>query len=70
MTTDRLSSSDAATYLGFHEATLRNSRYTGKLAGVRAPVYRKAGRKVIYERASLDAWLAQFKERSSTSDAA
>ena len=63
-----LSSKEAAEYLGFADVTLRNSRYTGMLAGVAAPTFRKLGRKTVrYERATLAAWLAQFGERASTS---
>ena len=63
-----LSSKEAAEYLGFADVTLRNARYTGMLAGVAAPAFRKLGRKTVrYERATLVAWLAQFGERTSTS---
>lgn len=65
---DLVASKEAADYLGFAEVTLRNSRYTGMLAGVAAPAFRKVGTKTVrYERATLAAWLAQFGERASTS---
>lgn len=63
-----MSSKEAAEYLGFADVTLRNSRYTGMLAGVAAPAFRKLGRKSVrYERTTVAAWLAQFGERASTS---
>ena len=34
----------SANFLGFSPATMRNSRYTGLLAGVPAPSFRKLGR--------------------------
>ncbi len=65
---DLVASKEAATFLGFAEVTLRNSRYTGILAGVPAPAFRKVGTKTVrYERATLTAWLEQFGERASTS---
>lgn len=63
-----LSSKEAASFLGFADVTLRNSRYTGILAGVTAPPYIKLGKKTVrYERATLTAWLSQFGERANTS---
>lgn len=62
-----LTTEEAASYLGFTANTLRNSRSTGCLAGVQSPPYRKMGFKVRYERSTLDMWLAQFEERTSTS---
>jgi len=58
----------AANYLGFSDRTLSNSRSSGLLGGVKAPKYRKLGKSIRYERASLDAWLAQFQEQTSTSE--
>jgi len=57
---------ESAKYLGLAPPTLRNARHSGKLAGVDAPVYRKIGTAVRYERAALDRWLSQFPERTST----
>jgi predicted DNA-binding transcriptional regulator AlpA len=59
---------EAAEYLGFSTRTLNNSRYTGLLAGVKAPPYRKMGKAVRYEKGALDTWKAQFKEQTSTSE--
>jgi len=58
----------AANYLGFSRSTLNNARYSGLLGGVKAPKFKKLGKSIRYERASLDAWLAQFQEQTSTSE--
>ena len=52
-----LTSQEAATYLGFKEATLRNSRCTSKLANIPTPRYLKLGNTVRYKRVDLDNWL-------------
>ena len=62
-----LTTKEAAQYLGFQATTLRNARYTGRLAGVEAPAYRKMGTVARYDRAVLDDWLDQFEEQTSTS---
>lgn len=51
----------AASYLGVSVTFLNRSRLVGD-----GPVHIKAGRKVIYDRADLDAWLSS-RRRSSTS---
>ncbi len=58
---------EAAQFLGFKPSTLRNSRYIGRLAGVKAPAYKKIGSVCRYDRMVLDNWLAQFKEQTCTS---
>ena len=68
LTTTQFDSKQAAQYLGFSLSTLNNARYTGLLGGVRAPKFKKLGKSIRYERASLDAWLAQFQEQTSTSE--
>ncbi|EKF5618489.1 helix-turn-helix domain-containing protein [Salmonella enterica subsp. enterica] len=50
---DRLTRSEAAAYLGVNTQTLANWAHTGKVA---IPHY-KVGRKVIYFKADLDAYL-------------
>lgn len=65
----RMSEAQAAEYLGFSPATLRKSRTTGQLGGVAAPKYMKLGRRVVYPRAELDAWLDQFAVVGHTSEA-
>lgn len=62
-----LKTSEAAQHLGFSEKTLANSRYTGLLGGVKAPSYKKLGRTIRYEKTSLQQWLSQFKDQTSTS---
>jgi len=62
----RLSTTDAASYLGFSANTLRCSRVTGMLASVSAPRYKKMGRRVFYEMDTLDEWLEQVGEQSNT----
>ncbi len=57
----KMSTSQAATYLGYGETTLHQSRYTKLLAGVTPPRHMKvrAG-KVYYLKEELDMWLSQF----------
>lgn len=62
----RLSSIEAGKYLGFAEATMRESRVTGRLAGVDAPTYQKIGSRVFYDQDVLDTWLAQFPQARHT----
>lgn len=63
-----LANKDAAKYLGFSPSTLNNSRYTGLLGGVKAPNFVKLGKTIRYKKPSLDKWLSQFKEQTSTSE--
>ncbi|WP_052480850.1 helix-turn-helix domain-containing protein [Gilvimarinus agarilyticus] len=65
-----LTNTEAADYLRLSPRTLNNSRYTGLLAGVKAPPYRKMGKAVRYEQSALDNWKAQFTEQTSTSESA
>lgn len=51
-----LTEREAANYLGFRPATLRQSRWSGKLAGTQSPKYITFGRNVRYEPAELDRW--------------
>ena len=64
--TKYLSSNSAANYLGYAPPTLRNSRHTGTLAGVEAPIYLKMGKSIRYDKDVLDAWLAQFNDLANT----
>jgi len=52
---------DAAAYLGLATQTLAKLRLSGD-----SPPYFKVGRRVLYERDELDAWLAQRKRRSTS----
>jgi hypothetical protein len=60
----------AAPLIHVKPTTLRNSRCTGRLAGVDAPAFIKMGSKVLYRGSTLKAWLAQFREQTSTRKAA
>ena len=57
---------EAAPILGVQPTTLKNSRHTGKLAGVEAPPYLKIGRTVRYEIEAILQWRSQFETRTST----
>ena len=52
---------DAAQYLGLATQTLAKMRWSGE-----SPPFFKVGRRVLYEREELDAWLAQRKRRSTS----
>ncbi|MGM0988501.1 MAG: helix-turn-helix domain-containing protein [Pseudomonadota bacterium] len=57
-----LTEREAADFLGLQPATLRQSRWTGQLAGVKAPPFIRMGRNIRYRAEDLDEWLAQFEE--------
>jgi hypothetical protein len=59
----KLSSPEAAEYLGINAYTLPKWRVFGG-----GPVYRKVGRRVIYDTRDLEAWLDAHRCKS-TSDA-
>ncbi len=59
-------SKQAAKYLCVSEISIRNSRITGLLGGIKAPCFRKIGRKVIYLKADLDRWLEALPEFENT----
>ena len=61
-----LNDKQAAPIAGVQPNTLKNSRHTGKLAGVDAPRYIKMGRSVRYRLEDLQEWLDQFEVRSCT----
>ena len=61
-----MNSKEAAASLGYAEKTLRESRVTGKLAGVTTPAYIKRGHRIIYDENDLLAWNAQFKKITNT----
>jgi DNA helicase HerA-like ATPase len=52
---------DAAAYLGLATQTLAKLRWSGD-----SPPYFKVGRRVLYERDELDAWLATRRRRSTS----
>ena len=61
-----MTSKEAAVHLGYAEKTLRESRITGKLAGVTTPPYIKRGQRIIYDQNDLYQWNAQFKKITNT----
>jgi excisionase family DNA binding protein len=52
---------DAAAYLGLGRQALAKMRLTGD-----SPPFFKVGRRVLYDRDELDAWLSTRKRRSTT----
>ncbi len=66
MTSERsyLTTAQAAEYTGYAESTLEKLRCHGRGAAFLKPL---GGRRVLYAREDLDAWL-QAGRRSSTSD--
>ena len=63
-----LDNNDSAGLLGCSPHTLKISRHTGKLFGVAAPAYMKMGYNIRYKVETLQAWMDQFQEQSSTSE--
>jgi len=62
-----LKNNSAADLVNCAHTTLKLSRCTGQLFGVKAPEYIKRGRSVVYRKSTLEKWLAQFVERPNTS---
>lgn len=60
----RLPVYEAANYLGLSSSTLNKLRVFGG-----GPIFLKLGRRVVYDKTDLDAWLAH-RRRRSTSDGA
>lgn len=54
---DLITEADAAEYLGFKPATLRQARWKGELAGIKPPKHVNLGRLVRYRTADLDQWV-------------
>ena len=59
----------AAEFCGVATVTMRNSRMTGLLCGVKAPPFRKIGRRVIYLRDDLSHWLNALPAYHNTTEA-
>ena len=59
----RLNTDEAARYCGLAKATLDQLRTKGG-----GPIYIKAGRRVIYDTADLDQWLANLKFTSTADE--
>jgi len=51
-----------AEYLGCAPATLRQSRWSGRLFGKPAPAFLRLGRSIRYDLDSIDHWLATVAE--------
>lgn len=64
---DLLTNREASQIFGVSPATLKLSRHTGKLGGVKAPRFYKLGRNVRYKTTDVFAWLNQFTSYTSTS---
>ena len=64
----KLKNDEAARFLRYERFTLRNSRHTGKLAGVEAPKYSKQGKTILYDLDDLIKWRDQFEVRTCTRD--
>lgn len=64
-TAPRFRTKEAAGYIGISDESLTRSRLTGKLMGTKSPRFLKVGTAknspVVYPRAELDRWVAQFK---------
>lgn len=56
-----LSERDAARYSGCSVPWLRALRRSGSTARVKAPAYIRIGRKILYRKADLDEWLANYR---------
>ena len=65
---DKLTTIEFATLAHCAEGTIRNSRHTGILFGQEAPPYTKVGRKVLYRRSDIEAFLAQFSPQNNTTE--
>lgn len=58
---DRMHTPEAAAYLGISASTLSKRRVFGD-----GPSYHKLGKRVVYQRSDLDAWLAKNKYASTS----
>lgn len=57
---------ETAEYLNINHGTLSNSRSTGILLGYPTPPYIKTGKKILYKKSELDAWLSSLPTYSNT----
>jgi predicted DNA-binding transcriptional regulator AlpA len=62
---DRLTVEDAARYVGLSVSFMNRARLHGD-----GPVFLKLGRRVVYDRSDLDAWLASRRRTSTSQQAA
>lgn len=64
-----LNEEQASGLLGCSKSTLKMSRHTGELYGRPGPSYLKLGRRnVRYRHQTIDSWIGQFDEVSSTAN--
>lgn len=56
-----LDEAQAASYAGCSRPWLRALRQKGSTPRVKAPAHIKIGRKVLYAKSDLDAWLASYR---------
>lgn len=60
-----LDTEQAATYVGSTRSTLEKKRMRGD-----GPIFLKIGRRVVYDKRDLDAWLDSCRRRSTSEEAA
>jgi len=65
-----LNTKNTAEHLDRSPGTIKNSRRTGRLAGVEAPAFIKVGRCAYYRLGTLEGWLEQFGEPRTCNDQA
>lgn len=68
LTNQLMNTKQSASFLNVAEVTLRNSRVSGLLCGVKAPIYRKIGRKVVYLRSDLIDWFYSLPASNNTAE--
>lgn len=59
-----LNTEQAATYVGSTRSTLEKKRMRGD-----GPIFLKIGRRVVYDKRDLDAWLDSCRRRSTSEEA-
>jgi hypothetical protein len=62
----KLSTLEAAGYVGLGKSTLDRSRITKRIGGIIAPPHIKIGARVLYDVNDLDTWLEANKRRSTS----
>ena len=61
MNNELLTTEKAAEYLGYSARTLKQSRSSKLLCGVKAPPFRRIGTKTVrYKKSDLDGWVNEF----------
>ncbi len=62
----RFCNKEAADFIGCAPSTLKISRVTGVLLGERSPPFIKLGKKVVYDRETLQSWIDRFGTKNNT----